>query len=90
MKHSISESSLKRFASGTASREEGKTILAHLLRGCSTCSGKLQELMGPLEQSPGYNEVLDRFEQAPASAHPLGSMLVGPARHGARRPAARV
>lgn len=66
MKHPISESSLKRFASGTASREEGRTVLAHLLRGCSACSGKLQELMGPLEQSPGYEEVLNHFEESVA------------------------
>ena len=48
--HPISESTLTRFASGTATREEGKKIVAHLLRGCSACSRKLRTLMGPQEQ----------------------------------------
>ena len=82
MKHPISESSLKRFAGGTASREEGKMVLAHLLRGCSACSRKLRELMGPLEHNPGYNEVLDRLEESflsdlpsrAASTHRLGRL----------------
>lgn len=50
--HPISESSLNRFARGTATREEGKTIVLHLLRGCSLCCGKLQALIGPVELSP--------------------------------------
>lgn len=58
MEHSISESSLNRFASGTATQEEGKKILAHLLRGCSVCSRKLQSLLGPAEQSPVYQDAL--------------------------------
>jgi hypothetical protein len=50
--HPISESSLNRFAKGTATREEGKKIVVHLLRGCSLCCGKLQALMGPVDLSP--------------------------------------
>jgi len=58
MKHPISESSLNRFACGTATREEGKSIVIHLLRGCSTCSRRLQALTGPVETAPAYPEAL--------------------------------
>lgn len=54
MEHPISESSLNRFARGTATREEGKKIVIHLLRGCSFCSGKLQSLIGPMAPPPAY------------------------------------
>ena len=54
MKHPISESSLNRFARGTATREEGKKIVIHLLRGCSVCSGTLQSLIGPMEPPAVY------------------------------------
>jgi hypothetical protein len=50
--HPISESSLNRFARGTATREEGKKIVVHLLRGCSLCCGKLQALIGPMDLAP--------------------------------------
>ncbi|HEX3531424.1 MAG TPA: hypothetical protein VH988_30550 [Thermoanaerobaculia bacterium] len=56
MKHPISEASLNRFARGTATREEGKSIVIHLLRGCSTCSRKLQALIGPMEPATTYSE----------------------------------
>ena len=52
MKHPISESSLNRFARGTATREEGKKIVIHLLRGCSLCCGKLQGLIRPVDLAP--------------------------------------
>ncbi len=58
MKHPISESSLNRFARGTATRDEGKSIVIHLLRGCSVCSRKLQALIGPVEPETGYPEAL--------------------------------
>jgi hypothetical protein len=58
--HPISESSLNRFARGTATRDEGKKIVLHLLRGCSACCAKLQALIGPVdltsEPSPAYQE----------------------------------
>jgi len=40
-----SEETLKRFASGTASREEGKAVVAHLLKGCADCARKLRCLI---------------------------------------------
>jgi hypothetical protein len=59
MSHTISDRSLYRFASGTASREEGRIILSHLLQGCAPCSRKLRVLAG-YEQPAGA--------QAPAAA----------------------
>jgi hypothetical protein len=53
MKHPLDASGLQRFASGLASREEGKALLAHLLRGCSDCAAKLRDLMGPPERVAG-------------------------------------
>jgi hypothetical protein len=63
MEHPISESSLSRFASGTATREEGKKILAHLLRGCSACSGELQTLLGPAKQAAVYQDAFGGFKK---------------------------
>jgi len=59
MSHPISDRSLYRFASGTASREEGRTILSHLLQGCAPCSRKLGAITGFAEPS--------RSAQAPAA-----------------------
>lgn len=46
MEHPISDLSLRRFASGTVSREEGRAVFSHLLRGCAPCSRKLSALTG--------------------------------------------
>lgn len=46
MSHPISDRSLYRFASGTASREEGRTIVSHLLQGCASCAQKLGAVTG--------------------------------------------
>jgi hypothetical protein len=62
MEHPISDASLERFARGTAPRDEGRAVLAHLLRGCSLCSRKLNAFAG-----------LDRPAEAgsPAGARPM-------------------
>ncbi|MFL6237454.1 MAG: hypothetical protein ACJ76N_30315 [Thermoanaerobaculia bacterium] len=59
-----SEETLKRFAAGTASREESRTVVAHLLKGCAPCAEKLRELLKP-EAVPrnDYEAALDRFDQ---------------------------
>jgi hypothetical protein len=75
MKHPISESSLNRFASGTATREEGKTIVIHLLRGCSVCSRKLQALMGPVEAAPP--EPSPAYQEAMMKRNRPGDHLIG-------------
>jgi hypothetical protein len=46
MEHPISDASLERFARGVAPHDEGRAVLAHLLRGCSLCSRKLHTLAG--------------------------------------------
>ncbi|PYQ55139.1 MAG: hypothetical protein DMF53_28510 [Acidobacteria bacterium] len=59
-----SEETLKRFATGTASREESRAVVAHLLKGCSACARKLRELMEPEAVSrTSYEAPLDSFDQ---------------------------
>jgi hypothetical protein len=59
-----SEETLKRFAAGTASREESRAVVAHLLKGCSACARKLRQLMEPDAVSrSSYEAALDRFDQ---------------------------
>ena len=58
-----SEETLKRFAAGTASREESRAVVAHLLKGCSACAQKLRKLMEPDAVSrSSYETALDRFD----------------------------
>lgn len=63
MDHSISEESLKRFAAGSSPREEARTIVAHLLKGCHECARVLRGIVQP-EAADDYDEALDQFEQA--------------------------
>ena len=59
-----SEETLKRFASGTAPREEGKAVVAHLLRGCADCAQRLKSLIEPEPVVGGaYDKALDRFDR---------------------------
>jgi hypothetical protein len=59
-----SEETLKRFVAGTASREESRAVVAHLLKGCSGCARKLRELMEPEAVSrASYEAALNRFDQ---------------------------
>lgn len=58
-----SEETLKRFVAGTASREESRTVVAHLLKGCPACARKLRELMAPEAVSrTSYEAALERFD----------------------------
>jgi hypothetical protein len=59
-----SEETLKRLASGTASREEGKAVVAHLLKGCADCARKLRSFIEP-EPVAGrlYESRLARFDR---------------------------
>lgn len=57
-----SEETLKHFAAGTASRDESRAVVAHLVKGCRSCTAVLRSLMKPVETSQKtYGEVLDRF-----------------------------
>jgi hypothetical protein len=59
-----SEETLNRFVAGTASREESRAVVAHLLKGCSACARKLREMMEPESVSRvSYEAALDRFDQ---------------------------
>jgi hypothetical protein len=81
--HPISEDSLKRFAAGNSPREEARTIVAHLVKGCPECARVLREVVRP-EALDGYDEALDSFEETlresveepvrkASSSHPLTS-----------------
>jgi hypothetical protein len=88
MKHPISRTSLERFAAGTASREEKRVILAHLLKGCATCAAALRELdcrdRRDCREQPvdAYDKALDRIERARAALTRPGSRIgaLAPAR----------
>ena len=59
-----SEETLKRFASCTASREEARTVVVHLLKGCAACSRKLKFLIEPEPVGgPSHDEALARFDR---------------------------
>jgi hypothetical protein len=59
-----SEDILRSFASGTASREESRIVVKHLVKGCPACARKIRELMEP-KAVPGssYEDPLKRFDQ---------------------------
>jgi anti-sigma factor RsiW len=64
MDHHPSEETLKRFVAGTASREENRAVVAHLVKGCSACARKVRELMEPEAVSrASYEAALDHFDQ---------------------------
>ena len=59
-----SEDILQRFASGTASRDESRAIVAHLVKGCPACARKIRDLMEPKAvPRSAYEEPLARFDQ---------------------------
>ena len=57
-----SQETLKRFACGSASRDERLAVVAHLVKGCADCAGKLKSWMEP-KPSAGraYDDALERF-----------------------------
>ena len=59
-----SEETLKRFAAGTASREESRNVVAHLLKGCVPCATRLKALMEPRSvDGTSHDAALDCFDQ---------------------------
>lgn len=59
-----SEETLKRFVSGTAPRDESRTVVAHLLKGCALCARKIRALMQPATvRRDGYEPALERFDR---------------------------
>jgi hypothetical protein len=79
-----SEETLKRFAAGTAAREESRAVVAHFLKGCSACARKLRQLMEPDAVSrTSYEAALDRFDQGlierlESSVDPLQTLRTTP------------
>ena len=63
MEHQISRESLERFAAGAATREEGRDIAVHLLKGCGTCAAALRNLNRSRASMDAYDRALDRFER---------------------------
>lgn len=62
MEHPNAEE-LRRFAAGTATRREGRKIVAHLLAGCAACQVAVRSFAGsaPLGEAP-YHAVFQRLE----------------------------
>ena len=59
-----SEDILRRFVTGTASREESRTVVKHLVKGCPACARKIRDLMEPKAVPDfAYEEPLARFDQ---------------------------
>ncbi|HWN45424.1 MAG TPA: hypothetical protein VNW71_24570 [Thermoanaerobaculia bacterium] len=64
MDHPVSESCLERFAFGSSTPAENRSLVSHLLQGCSFCSRKLVTLMRP-DIAPGaYDAVFSRLENS--------------------------
>lgn len=61
MDHHVSEDSLKRFAAGRSSRQENRSIVAHLLRGCAQCARQIRENVRPEVPDDAYESVLTRL-----------------------------
>ena len=60
-----SEEMLKRFVAGTGSRDESRSVVAHLLKGCTCCVRKIRALMQPAAvRREGYDSALERFDHA--------------------------
>jgi hypothetical protein len=63
VEHPVSRDSLERFAAGSATRDEGRTIAIHLLKGCATCAATLRNLHRGRAPMDAYDRPLDRFER---------------------------
>jgi hypothetical protein len=63
VEHPVSRESLERFAAGAATRDEGRTIALHLLKGCAACAATLRNLEHRRVPLGAYDRSLDRFER---------------------------
>jgi hypothetical protein len=58
-----SEETLKRFVAGISPRDESRSVVAHLLKGCAPCARKIRLLMEPPPvRRDGYDSALERFD----------------------------
>jgi hypothetical protein len=59
-----SDEIFERFATGKASREESKAVVAHLIKGCGSCAARLRARMEPEPVGGhGYDDALSRFDR---------------------------
>jgi hypothetical protein len=61
MDHPVSRDSLKRFAVGASTRQENRSIVAHLLKGCPDCARQIREGVRPEVPADAYDPVLARM-----------------------------
>lgn len=61
MDHPVTEESLKRFAAGASTRQENRSIVAHLLKGCAGCAQQIRENVRPEIPDDAYDAVLSRI-----------------------------
>ncbi len=61
MDHPVSQESLKRFAAGVSTRQENRSIVAHLLKGCSQCAQQIREGVRPEIPEDAYDPVLAKL-----------------------------
>ncbi len=61
MEHAISESTLKRFAFGSATPEENRAVVLHFLKGCVSCAERLREIERPAIPAGAYDASLEGF-----------------------------
>ena len=61
MDHHVAEDSLKRFAGGKSTRQENRSIVAHLLQGCPRCAQQVRQNARPEIPDDAYEPVLSRL-----------------------------
>lgn len=61
MDHPVSPESLKRFAKGSSTRQENRSIVAHLLKGCPECARQIREGVRPEVPEQAYEPVLAKM-----------------------------
>jgi hypothetical protein len=56
----IPEATLRRFAEGTASREENRRVVRHLLARCPACAASIRSCLRPPVSEESYDELIAR------------------------------
>ena len=61
MDHPVTEESLRRFANGVSTRQENRSIVAHLLKGCADCAHQIRQNVRPEVPEDAYEGVLSKL-----------------------------
>ena len=61
MDHPVTEESLRRFATGASTRQENRSIVAHLLKGCADCARQVRQNVRPEVPEDAYEGVLSKL-----------------------------